>query len=252
MQRILLVTDVDGTVLTDDDAAVARFAAWRRRRKAQFVLAYASGRFYESVAASVRDTRLPAPDFILGGVGAELRCFPSGAPFTDWEASCETWRPGEVRAALADVPRLELQSDEFQSPRKISYFFHNADDDDLAALAARLHARRIAADLVYSSARDLDVLPRGTNKGAAAARLAAALGVRRVIACGNSGNDASLMRREFSGVVVGDALPELKALIGAHIYHARRPAADGVLEGIRYWQTADRRRRQNARDRAYS
>jgi hydroxymethylpyrimidine pyrophosphatase-like HAD family hydrolase len=40
----------------------------------------------------------------------------------------------------------------------------------------------------------------------------------------------------FRGVVVANAQPELRALVGRYIYHAEQAYAAGVLEGVRHWQ----------------
>jgi hydroxymethylpyrimidine pyrophosphatase-like HAD family hydrolase len=42
----------------------------------------------------------------------------------------------------------------------------------------------------------------------------------------------------FRGIVVGNAQPELRALVEPHIYHATAPFAAGVLEGLDYWLQA--------------
>ena len=92
---------------------------------------------------------------------------------------------------------------------------------------AMLAEAGLSCEVVYSSGRDLDVLPEGASKGHAAAFLARRHGMCRVIGCGDSENDASLLRRDFLGVVVHNALPELKRLItkygviGKQVHDAR-------------------------------
>jgi hydroxymethylpyrimidine pyrophosphatase-like HAD family hydrolase len=95
-----------------------------------------------------------------------------------------------------------------------------------------------SATLVYSSNRDLDVLPADVHKGAAAAFLARTWNIdpRRIIVAGDSGNDATMFQMGFRGVVVANAQPELRALVGRYIYHAEQAYAAGVLEGVRHWQ----------------
>ena len=61
----LLVSDVDGTLLGDDEA-LQRFGDWLGQNRHRLRLAYASGRFFDSIVASVTSTALPAP------VAAEL------------------------------------------------------------------------------------------------------------------------------------------------------------------------------------
>ena len=95
----------------------------------------------------------------------------------------------------------------------------------------------IRAELVYSSQRDLDVLPLGCNKGTAAEYVAHYLGFEssEVIVCGDSANDIAMFDYGFAGVVVGNAHPELKALDDPLVYQSTFDYAKGVLDGIRYW-----------------
>ena len=88
-----------------------------------------------------------------------------------------------------------------------------------------------------SPGRDLDVLPAGVDKGTAAVFLAKHWGVprERVIVCGDTANDLSMFEQGFCGIVVGNALPELRALRSPRVYHARGRFAAGVEEGLRYW-----------------
>ena len=142
-----------------------------------------------------------------------------------------------MREALAGTPGLEDQPDEFQSAHKVSYYYRGASEGRVARLARAVADAGIPARVVYSSDRDLDVLPAAADKGNAAKFLAAHLGVpfRRVIVAGDSGNDAAMFAGEFRGVVVANARDELKSLRHPHLYRANGRCAAGVLEGVRHW-----------------
>jgi hydroxymethylpyrimidine pyrophosphatase-like HAD family hydrolase len=90
--------------------------------------------------------------------------------------------------------------------------------------------------VIYSSSRDLDVLPMKANKGNALTWLCGhlGLGVDEVVVAGDTGNDSSmLLLSGVRGIVPGNAEPELiQCLDGADAYRATGLCARGVLEGL--------------------
>lgn len=234
--RFLIVSDVDGTMLGDDDA-LERFAAWLSSRREEFYLAYNSGRLPDSIRESIETTLLPEPDALIGGVGTQIEFYVNRQTLDDWPVSGATWDPLVIRETLAACEGLDLQPEEFLSEHKLSYYAYGASKNDLALWKSLLEKNGQCVQLVYSSERDLDFLPVGVNKGTATAHLAEHWNIRaeRVLVCGDTGNDRSMFEQDFLGVVVGNALPELKSLESPHIYHAQGHCAAGVEEGIRHW-----------------
>jgi sucrose phosphatase-like protein len=235
--KALLISDVDNTLLGDDEA-LERLAAWIAPRRRRLALVYTSGRFCASQRESILSGGLPEPDALIGGVGTEIREWLSWRPDDAWAARLALgWDARRVREILDDATGLELQPEEFLSPWKVSYFWRDARTEDIQRLRLRLRAGGVDARLVYSSNRDLDVLPPAAGKGPAAAHVARAWGFppQRVVVCGDSGNDAAMFDGPFRGIVVANAHEELKALRNERTYHSPHAYAAGVLDGLRYW-----------------
>lgn len=253
-QRTLLISDVDNTLLGDDQA-LARFRMWYEHNRTRVRLVYSSGRFYESVAESVRTTLLPSPYAIIGGVGTQFRLYPAARPISAWqERICERWDADRVRDTLARFERLAPQPAEHQSDRKVSYFLHAATPHDLDMIRRDLRAESISADLIYSSCRDLDVVPAGLNKGSAGVFAAEYLGYRddEVVVSGDSANDLAMFDNGFRGVVVGNAHPELLELDSPLVYHSPHSFAAGVLDGLKHWLRLRKRGRTARKQYAYA
>ena len=234
MDELLVISDLDGTLL-GDDAALVDLARWLLTLDRQVRLAYSSGRFIPSMLESIRSTALPYPVALIGGVGTQVVLCPQSEAL-DWPR-VRDWSASQVLTALQGVRGLAPQSPEFQSPLKVSYFLHDAEAAQLHDVRCRLARAGVRAELVYSSARDLDVLPAGVNKGAAAAYLATRLGhvQQDVVVCGDSANDLAMFQQGFRGIVVGNGHDELKQAACGHVYRARGHFAAGVREGIEYW-----------------
>ena len=236
----LLISDLDDTLLGDDQA-LRRFHDFYQAECVDMLgLIYASGRFADSIRNDVLTTDLPEPLYIIGGVGSEIRRFEDDSGVAEWEEQIsENWSAETVRETLADMDTIKLQPEENQSPFKVSYLYPNATPDHLDEIRERLSAAGLNINLIYSSRRDLDVLPGGVDKGTAAEFIAHHLGVLngQVLTSGNSGNDITLMEHEFHGIVVANAHDDLRECAdGNHrIHQSTREYADGVRDGVRYW-----------------
>ncbi len=239
MERSLVVSDVDGTLL-GDEGGTRRFGEFIALHRASLKLVYASGRFFDSLIKSIHEHQLPAPDAMICGVGSEIRDYPSGEIDGQWQQHVlQVFCADDVRKALRSFPGLVDQPQECQSPGKVSYFLHNAGATQLDALRDTLKFKGIHSDIVYSSGRDLDVMPQGVNKGSAAIHLAKRWEIshNNIVVCGDSGNDLPMFQLGVHGVIVANAQAELADYHRPGLFRATKPCADGVLEGLNYWLT---------------
>lgn len=244
----LFSADLDGTLL-GDPAATRRFkAAWEAlapRRRPQLV--YNSGRLVADLRRLIDRGALPKADYYVGGVGTQIFDVARRRMFGGLRARlADGWNSARVRDVVARFPGIRAQPDAFQHEFKSSWFLKRASPAALRALSRQLAAAGLRVEIVYSSARDLDVLPRRATKGGALAWLCARLGVPldAVLVAGDTGNDASMFRLPgVRGIVVGNALPELGAAAdGLRTYASRKVRADGVLDGLRHYGVLGARR----------
>jgi len=232
----LLATDLDGTMLGDDDA-LGRFAEWYDAHRKTLRLVYATGRFVDAVTNLVATTSLPEPDAVIGAVGTEIIRYADGKRIERWPPHSQQWDPAKIKEMLRGRGNFELQPPECQTQYKVSFYAYDLDAQQLEQLRDDLTEAGYEAEVIYSSSRDLDVLPRGVGKGSAVAFLADQWGVprERVMVAGDTGNDASMLAAGFHGIVVANAQPELKAFQSANVYHSRHGFAAGVLDGLQFW-----------------
>jgi sucrose-6-phosphatase len=112
----------------------------------------------------------------------------------------------------------------------------------LEGLEKELMTRDIQAQIIYSSDRDVDVLPRRSGKGRALRHVRNILNMQlnRTVACGDSGNDIAIFTENIFGIIVGNARAELKEWYEANkkdnLYLARNNCAAGILEGLSHFK----------------
>jgi sucrose-6F-phosphate phosphohydrolase len=236
--RIILVTDIDGT-LVGYDAALEQFAAWHEEDRHHHRLVYATGRHLASLERLIATTDLPIPDAAITAVGTEIHD-SRGHRWPGWPDVFLGFDAVAVRLALRQLDRLTLQADDAQTPRKVSYDARHLSAEDLAEIRATLGMAGQYTRLVYSAGLHLDVLPAAAGKGIAASFLVRGWGALpdQVMVFGDTGNDIDLFKQGFRGTVVANALPELTAGVGKATYRSPLPFAFGVLDGMRHWSVA--------------
>lgn len=232
----LFVSDVDDTLLGDDDALRA-LAAELEPRPDGLVVAYNSSRPIASLRRSLAEQpALPQPDYLIGALGTEIEVGAQADAVADFASELSNgWDRSKV-VQIAEDLKLQPHPDEFQRPFKASY---DVDGYDIyREVLRRLESAGLSVSVIYSGGKNLDMIPRAAGKGNAIRFLRQYLGVpgNRVVVAGDSGNDLTMFVEPFRGIVVGNADPELKALTGPSVYHAAAGFAAGVLEGLRHWR----------------
>jgi sucrose-6-phosphatase len=237
----LFSSDLDGTILGNPESALRFKQVWEALPPAtRPLLVYNSGRSVQDTRSLVLARRLPEPDYILGGVGTELNHFAANRGDPDFNAQFgEGWDLAQVEAIMRETPGVERQPPEFLHPYKSSWYLHRADRAQIEEIRARFARAGLAVHVVYSSLRDLDILPARANKGNALAWLCARLQVplAQVLVAGDTANDSAMfLLPGVHGIVVENAQPELfEAVVKLPTYVTRKVMADGVLEGLKHF-----------------
>jgi len=235
----LLACDIDGT-LTGCAAGAQAFARWHAARTIPF--AVATGRSFEAARAVLRAWHLPPPDAFITDVGTRLlRPQPDGSwrECPAYAARLDAgWDRAAVAAALAPLS-LAPQPPETAGPHKMSFFGTAA---EAGAIRATLAAAGLAARVVFSHGRLIDVLAPHGGKAAAIAALAESRGLTLAdcAAAGDSGNDLDMLEACGHAIVVGNASDELDGLAPRPgLRRVARHHAAGVMEGLAALGLAD-------------
>ncbi len=240
----LFSTDLDGTVV-GDNVATARFRDfWQSLPEASRpLLVFNSGRLLDDQFELMEEVPLPEPDYVIGGVGTMLSCREQPSLGQAYTASLgQAFDTGKILSLISDIPGMSIQPERYQHGLKSSWYLHDASEADLSSIEKRLRDNGIDARIVYSSNRDLDILPLAADKGAAIAWLCDHLeiGLDEVVVAGDTGNDKAMFELPGArGIAVANALPELRALAdqNSNIVCALEKEADGVISGLKHWMS---------------
>ena len=234
-QPFLLATDIDGTVLGDEDGQLALQRLSESHRKS-FLLAYITGRYENSVLRLVEEGYLPRPDFICSNVGTDLLDLNDPANFLGQQYAAQVGPEWDldILYRLGEGEGIRKQDfGENQPPFQVGFYW----DGSPATLQA-FHARLGSRDhfhILASYGEYIDVLPGPLGKGKAVEFLQRELKLDplQVVVAGDSGNDLEMFQTEFQGIIPVNALEELKAAaLPPRHYLSTLPAGRGVFDGL--------------------
>lgn len=239
----MLVCDIDNTLI-GNEAALRRFLTVLEQHREEMIFAVATGRVLESTIKVLRRWKVPTPDVLITAVGSEIHY--GGRRLVEdvgWRRHiAHHWERERLQELLREVPGLRLQPERDQRPFKLSYFVDREDAPIVKHVRRLLKQNNLSAQVIYSHDAYLDLLPHRASKGAAVRYLAMRWGLTldRVLAAGDSGNDAEMLRTGANGVVVGNHARELEALrTMPNIYFTQASHGKGILEGMEHFGFLD-------------
>ncbi|MBD2490221.1 sucrose-phosphate phosphatase [Aulosira sp. FACHB-615] len=245
MKQFLLITDLDYTLVGDDDA-MAQLNQQLDFHRQQYgtKVVYSTGRspfLYQELAS---EKKLLEPDILVCSVGTEIYINGSQDPDSTWaDKLSQAWDRNLVKTISATFTELQAQAESEQRDFKVSYFL----DEKIAGqvvpeLERALLEQGLDIQVIYSGGQDVDILPRHANKGMAMTfvRQHLEIDVTKTVACGDSGNDIALFaHREEKGIIVGNARPELldwhNANPNPNRYLATAKFANAITEGLQHF-----------------
>ncbi len=245
-QLSLLVTDLDHTLVGNDlalDQLNQILDQYRRTWGTKIV--YATGRSRVSYQELVTTRLLLAPDALIAAVGTEIYTGDLTTTDPEWtDKLSPNWNREKIVAIASRFADLEPQSMTEQRPFKVSYYLSS---NVVMAVTCQLQElfmqQNLDVEIIYSGNKDLDILPRGGDKGAAMQFLRDRWQIdpTQTVVCGDSGNDISLFKYgKERGIIVGNAQSELRLWYELHPvdYHylAVADCAAGILEGLQYFR----------------
>lgn len=234
----LFVTDIDDTLIGDDEA-LARLSEILGENRQTIAFGVATGRTITSAQHILNAHHVPAPDFIISSVGAEIYYGPNLLPDHGWHTHISrSWEREKIQKLLENFDFLQLQEPDTQREFKLSYYI-DENPENILEIYDLLGRNRLRANLIHSSGRFLDILPFRASKGKAVRYLCYkwSIALNHVLVAGDSGNDAEMLRGEMLGVVVGNHSAELEKIRGLkHIYFSPHNHAAGILDGLEHYQ----------------
>ena len=265
-KRVMVVSDLDGTMIGDDAATGAFKAFWEDKAVPRGgVLVFNTGRALDSFLQLQKDKVhcLAHPDALISAVGTKVYDFDGQQWNEDkqWSGMLDRdWNINVAREAcykaLAEASKelMHFRPASEQNEHKVTCGVAVAAlPRVLASVEDSLAAGSVKANLITSGSGDwrfLDIVPTSAGKLQALNYVRNRYGfeVEATVACGDSGNDILMLAGANPALVVGNAQPDLRQWVdqqepggGAgpggkkRLYVAGKHEALGILEGLEYW-----------------
>ncbi len=233
-RRFVLATDLDGTFLGGSDADRKTLYDWIEAHRESIGLVFVTGRD-PAFIRSLCDSGVPWPEYVIGDVGTTIAQVTNKeiSPIAELEEEiASVWNDAgpSVREVLDGHPGLTLQPTSFRY--RVSYDLQPSDFEE----SAKDKVTDLGHDWLISDNKYFDVLPRGVSKGPSLRRFVAHMEIPedRVLAAGDTLNDASMLECGLPAVAVGGSEAALLDRVRHldHVHKATAIGAGGILEAV--------------------
>lgn len=266
-EALLLMSDIDGTLIGDQDATDKFFWIWNERYRPNGAhLVYNTGRPFGSAHRLIEENQLQPPTALVCSEGTEIYWFgPHGAhdvePDYEWrEILMLSWEYEAIKKGVEGIVEMmqhEVNDAQFlpdvngQPMIVISVADKGKADNMIGKIDHELRqSNRLLFDMTCSSGGGnyfILMIPKGASKGSAAIHVSKRLGFppERVMVAGDGENDVPLFEatigagasKGFKGTIVGNAVEGLRSWVdrspsGPKIHRSMSQQALGVLEGL--------------------
>ena len=235
----MLVCDFDGTLDGGPSHGVNQlFNYLTEQPDIRFVIA--TGRTLPSIQVGLASDNYPQPHSIISDVGTRIHHNHIKEPDHIWHEKLEaSWNKSKVESALAPLDFMGERLERHQAPHKMT-FEGKLSEPQHALIESQLESHGLDVHLTYSHDWYLDITPKGVNKATAIHHLLKQhdLSIEQVCVAGDSANDTSMLTIDgVKSILVANHYPEVAHLSGRdNVYTSKATHAEGVLEGLKYWQ----------------
>lgn len=243
--RHLLATDLDGTFV-GSKKGLNDLMNYYKEMEERIALIYITGRHYHSAIQLIKEENLPHPDVLISDVGVAIWTGRELREDVQWSEKMKNqWVPETVITIAKSIPGIIRQ--EVPNERRVSYFTKGVKPAN--RFRGALQNAKIPHTFIFSSGRDIDILPPKSGKGEALKYVLTTYvepGGDMLIA-GDSGNDLNMLTIGYPAVIVSNAQEELRSITGhSNIYKAKKPYANGILEAWKYFYEKKEKKKKNS------
>ena len=238
-KTFILATDLDDT-LVGNQLALKNLYQYISKQDVNIKLIYLTGRHFHSAKQLIIDEEIPVPDTLICDVGCSIY-IQSSAPFYEFREDMEwkrkiysNWSKNDI---LNEIKKLDLSlQTDVALTKRISLNF--TEEENINQLYQNLSQQNIPIKLIYSSKKDLDILPSKSGKANALLYTLEKYyaDIDSVLVAGNSENDFEMLCLGYPSVIVGNADEVLLSMPNVPlVYKAEGHYADGIREGFKYF-----------------